>query len=102
MPDVSVDPEYIKSMAPLHQQAADVFAAAADTVSGSADQISASHGTVCNASKDALKAVEEAHNKLASALQTYSTELAARLDISANAYEDTDEWAAKRINQELS
>ncbi|MBY0443014.1 MAG: ESX-1 secretion-associated protein [Mycobacteriaceae bacterium] len=101
MADVSADPDYIKSVAPYHEQAADVFGLAASTVNGSADKISASHGAICNASKDALKGVEEAHNRLAAAMQQYSTDLAASLRTAADAYQDTDDFAAKHFNRQL-
>lgn len=98
---ISIDPEYINNLAPYHEQAADTFGSAASVVSGSADKISASHGMICNASKDALKNVEEIHNKLAAALQEYSNNLAVSLRTAARSYEGTDSWAAKRLNNQM-
>lgn len=98
---MAADPEYIKSLAPCHQQAADRFDSATNTVSGSAATISANHGLVCNASEGALQAAEEAHTRLAAAMHQHSASLAAALPAAASAYAGTDESAAKKLNHQL-
>ena len=98
---LAVDPDRIKALAPYHQQAVDTFDAAANSVTGAAETISAAHGRVCDASKDALHNVEQAHNALVATMQKYCAGVAAALPDAAATYERTDEWATKSLASQL-
>ena len=102
MTDLFADPEYIKSLAPFQDQAAEAFASAASAVSGIAHDVSSTHGVVCYGAKDALNRVEDAHNKLAKAMQNYSSELAAWLRTASSAYENTDDVAALNLKRQIT
>lgn len=101
MTDLSADPDYIRSLAPSQDAAAEAFGAAASAVSGIAHDVSSTHGVVCGGVKNALKDAEDAHNKLASAMQKYSSELAEWLRTAASAYESTDGLAARNLNRQI-
>lgn len=102
MPTVSVTPSYLQGLAQHQDEAATAFSAAASAVSGMAHKVSASHGVVCDRSKPALRNAEDAHNRLAAAMQKYANDLASWLRSAAYAYESNDDAIAQTMRRQMT
>ena len=93
MENLRVTPEYLNELAAKQEEASAGFATADSKAAGLADAVAETHGSICGASTEALRAAETALHDLAEAMKSCAEALAERVREAAKEYHSTDSGA---------
>ena len=97
-----VDPGNLPELATAQDEAASSLEEAAAAPPDLSFQVWVTHGLLCGASAQALKAVKTARDGAFSATKTVSTTLASNLREAEAVYESTDQQAAESLSDEAA
>jgi uncharacterized protein YukE len=101
MGDVSVDLDYVESLAKLQDQAAGEIGDAIDDLGDSIGKLWWDHGPICGESIMAMTALAKIRKKAGNNMQKVSEELADKLRAGSAEYRKADEETSDNIDTQM-